>query len=615
MDTSVLALGNPMSAPSVRTNGLSPRHDSDNAFGEMLGRAERDHGPARPPSGRRPVDDTKPEPGTGAHGRTASPGAAAARRSHPGPRAASAGAVDQPVKDAPARPTVGQAGSAQEQPVDREDQIDRPAEQTKAEQAAPIDGPPPAALAPMPDLPGSITGLIDAATRIQEGAGLPAVVDQDCTAAEAVEGSAAAAVPAAPEGGAFQGLATPETPAATAAPAQPPVGEGRAFVEQDIPDRLDEAPDLPGRHRQAEAPPAVSTDRRPAQPTQASLPALPPDPATVREARQSEPQAAAGGETLDSGLAGRLAAMAEGLGPVRSDIMREAASSPGIPPAAILDAMRDARVRVSQVQPSPAPPVPATILTLQGASLADAGAAMLQDTAAAAAAAPILKAYERQAGAARWADAPGEFAGSGSELLRAALGAMAGTVGGNAAEPDSSSGQGSRRGAAVPLAQAAATLVSRATVGSDSSWALSMAAGTGPAAGSDEQAVEIGSLVHGPSVTRSIVQSVRVQIRQGGGEAHIRLNPAHLGELSVLVKVDGTGVSATLRAESPLVRSWLESHQDELKAALKEQGLSLDDLVIDADGRSGQQADAQAQQQRHEPPRRPATGLQFEVLI
>jgi len=330
-----------------------------------------------------------------------------------------------------------------------------------------------------------------------------------------------------------------------------------------------------------------------------------------------EDTAASAQDLGDPGLTRRLAATAAGLVEALPDAVQNAAAAPpapAAPPAVLLDALRGARATVNQVQPSQAWPTwsaAAAALAVRAGVLPDDAVAAFQDTAAAASA---VQAYEQQAAAPRGGDWSAEFMAAGNELLRGALSAMSHAAGGDFAQSDSSSGNGSRRGTFVPLAQVAAAF-GRSAVGPDSSWALAMAAGSRPAAGADAQDLGSESPVNGPSLTRSLVQTVRVQVRQGGGEAHIRLNPEHLGELSVLVKVDGSRVSATLRAESPLVRSWIEAHQQELRAALKEQGLSLDDLVIDADGRSRQEADAQAQQQRHSTPRRQMSGQQFDALI
>ena len=75
--------------------------------------------------------------------------------------------------------------------------------------------------------------------------------------------------------------------------------------------------------------------------------------------------------------------------------------------------------------------------------------------------------------------------------------------------------------------------------------------------------------------TQQIVQAVRLQVTRGGGEAHIRLEPRHLGELTITVRVENGQVSARLQAESPVVREYLQTHQGLLRESLADQQLTL----------------------------------------
>lgn len=82
-----------------------------------------------------------------------------------------------------------------------------------------------------------------------------------------------------------------------------------------------------------------------------------------------------------------------------------------------------------------------------------------------------------------------------------------------------------------------------------------------------------------------LVQSLRVQFRDGVGEAVLRLKPEHLGSISIAVRVENGGIRATVQAEAPAVRQWLESQQESLRSGLAEHGLRLERFVVNPDGR------------------------------
>lgn len=122
--------------------------------------------------------------------------------------------------------------------------------------------------------------------------------------------------------------------------------------------------------------------------------------------------------------------------------------------------------------------------------------------------------------------------------------------------------------------------------------------------------------VDGQPASHAIVQSLKVQWRQGGGEARLRLQPEYLGELSLSLRVQGSTVSVVLRSDSPAVRGWIDTHQAELRRALEAQGLVLGRFVIDPDDdpRQPQQEPApedQAPQRR----RRQGAAGRFEALL
>ena len=99
------------------------------------------------------------------------------------------------------------------------------------------------------------------------------------------------------------------------------------------------------------------------------------------------------------------------------------------------------------------------------------------------------------------------------------------------------------------------------------------------------------------SVHTQIVKSIRMQWTGGLGEARVTLRPEYLGEVVATIKVDQGVVTATLQADTPEVRRWMESHTATLRDALVEQGLKLDRLTI------GEPEREQAQHQRQGKPR------------
>jgi flagellar hook-length control protein FliK len=108
-----------------------------------------------------------------------------------------------------------------------------------------------------------------------------------------------------------------------------------------------------------------------------------------------------------------------------------------------------------------------------------------------------------------------------------------------------------------------------------------------------------------------LVESMRVQSRNGISEATVRLRPEHLGEVTISIRVDRGTVSALIHAESPAVQQWLEAQEERLRSSMSDQGLNLEKFVVQRD-RQQERRDARQQP----PPRyRPARDQehQFEV--
>jgi flagellar hook-length control protein FliK len=122
---------------------------------------------------------------------------------------------------------------------------------------------------------------------------------------------------------------------------------------------------------------------------------------------------------------------------------------------------------------------------------------------------------------------------------------------------------------------------------------------------------------------RQIVQAMRLQWKEGVGEARIRLTPDYLGEVTVAIRVEHGSVTAALEASTPAVRQWIESHEPILRQALAEQGLHLDRLIVTDEP---QQTSSEPEQRRqngdeqHQPEprarrRKPADDTTFEVIV
>jgi flagellar hook-length control protein FliK len=120
-----------------------------------------------------------------------------------------------------------------------------------------------------------------------------------------------------------------------------------------------------------------------------------------------------------------------------------------------------------------------------------------------------------------------------------------------------------------------------------------------------------------PQNVDRLVQSMHVNAKAGIMEATVRLRPEYLGEVTIHLRVDGTGVSAIVRAESAGVRQWLESQEESIRGGLAQHGLELGRFIVDPDDRQQAQQDAQqeaAEQRRAFARRRQAAMAQrFEV--
>lgn len=139
--------------------------------------------------------------------------------------------------------------------------------------------------------------------------------------------------------------------------------------------------------------------------------------------------------------------------------------------------------------------------------------------------------------------------------------------------------------------------------------------GTFRLGGAGAPAAPPSPVTHAPDNFGRLVQTMRVQLKDGISEATVRLRPEHLGEVNISIRVDGKVVSAIVHAESAGVREWLQSQESALRASLSEQGLQLDRLHVQRDPRHDRR-EHPSQEPKRSRPRHPAgPDARFEVMV
>lgn len=121
-----------------------------------------------------------------------------------------------------------------------------------------------------------------------------------------------------------------------------------------------------------------------------------------------------------------------------------------------------------------------------------------------------------------------------------------------------------------------------------------------------------GTPVEAP-LTPQIVKAVSLLWRDGIGEARLRLEPEHLGSVTVSLRVERGVVTARMTADVPGVRDWIRTHEADLRNSLASQGLELDQIVVSADP---DDRNRQPPPESNSQPRTPRTsrgGPQFQV--
>jgi flagellar hook-length control protein FliK len=103
----------------------------------------------------------------------------------------------------------------------------------------------------------------------------------------------------------------------------------------------------------------------------------------------------------------------------------------------------------------------------------------------------------------------------------------------------------------------------------------------------------------GEQVLQQLVSSIKMQWKDGIGEAKLHLRPDALGAVSVSLRVEAGAVTAVVRAESAQVQHWVLQHQQTLRQQMEAAGLRLDELVVSPDDQRQQARDESSPDPQH----------------
>ncbi|MCI7613624.1 MAG: flagellar hook-length control protein FliK [Selenomonadaceae bacterium] len=121
--------------------------------------------------------------------------------------------------------------------------------------------------------------------------------------------------------------------------------------------------------------------------------------------------------------------------------------------------------------------------------------------------------------------------------------------------------------------------------------------GNADAANAPQQTAQSQQAQSTYNVPQQIVEQAKLLQNGRSSEMIIKLNPEHLGELSLKVSVNGNGgVTATFHTDNAHVRAILETNMLQLKQQLNEQGIKVDSIEVQTGLPDGQLPDGQAQQ-------------------
>ena len=121
-----------------------------------------------------------------------------------------------------------------------------------------------------------------------------------------------------------------------------------------------------------------------------------------------------------------------------------------------------------------------------------------------------------------------------------------------------------------------------------------------------------GQQVAESQIFDQVVTRMSGSLNGESGKMMLRLQPAELGSLRLELTIEGDKVRASLLAQTQQVQEVLERNLPQLRSALAEQGLKIDQFQVDVDSRQGQQGqfDQQAQQQKQNQSAQAQTWLQ-----
>jgi flagellar hook-length control protein FliK len=118
---------------------------------------------------------------------------------------------------------------------------------------------------------------------------------------------------------------------------------------------------------------------------------------------------------------------------------------------------------------------------------------------------------------------------------------------------------------------------------------------------------------------RQIVQGIRLQWRDGAGDARLTLRPEYLGEVTIALRVEHGSVTAHLSADAAEVRAWMGANELLLRQALADRGLALDRLTVSDEPAKprpdGDRRQRQPQQEGEQRPRPQRVAGTFEIVV
>jgi flagellar hook-length control protein FliK len=180
-------------------------------------------------------------------------------------------------------------------------------------------------------------------------------------------------------------------------------------------------------------------------------------------------------------------------------------------------------------------------------------------------------------------------------------------LGENASQGDGESPDGER----APSGQSGGARQSEATVIEPFSPQLAAKIYESAAAAASSPSPEVGELA---DVVPQIVRSIHLQSAGDVGHARVQLRPEHLGEVLVELRVEQGEVIASLEADVPAVREWIEARANELKEALGAQGLELLHFSVrDREERRREEPPEQQQPRKQKRHARSTEAVRFEL--